>query len=847
MMNIEKVANLLRGIEYTNDEQWLYAFLDSLPIPKFSCAKTKSDLCTNEKRHARLLNRADIVRSNQEYFSKIIANNHTNAPPIALHIDQGYITVFNRQDVTFLSFHADTAANNLDHFLELIYGSGVSRDIEVTKSFAATIAQLSNQLLTDNTNSKQDVCAKFILDLITIAIVHSFQDNDTFRAFSRKALATEDLDYAHTTLRLMNTCAGAVPSNPEALLPERLSVCIDNPVKEIILSRRAFELSVSILLIQATSLDAELLASSIYKFVSRGESIGTYGHQTTHQNVLMLLEPLLLDELTELFLKGSDADKWQLLDRIRTLKFFDPTDGPGCFLSSSLRALVELEYLVLESLGRPRETHINLSNFCGIVSNPTCQQLAKLTIWLTYLQFKAKETTGYDAVSANYLSLISIHLGDQLASDWHELFPLDANTYIIGCPKFLGSRKMSAAEKAALRGVFNNKKLGDCDLSSGWLVKSSAYISSHWAKVALIMTNSVCQGSQVGIIWPQIFANNTKICFAKPSMKWRGSHERVSEVTVALIGLCHESISKPCRFYHESEYLETTTIGPYLVAGTDLIVYERRKALADFVPTMRKGNMPYDKGYLLLSEDEKNSLITNDPRAATFLKRIVGSDEYINKKKRWCIWIRDEDLAEAKKIPEIAKRIELVRNLRSINTDAGAKRLAERPHQFRESYSTIKQTLIVPSVSSENRQYIPIGFIGSETIVSNLAFAIYECEPWIFSLLTSRMHNLWIRTVCGALETRLRYSNTLGYNTFPFPDISEAQKKTLEEFAYDIIAERECYPEKTLGDLYSDLPGTLRIKHEYLDVFVDSLFSQYGFKSDNERLEYLFQSYQSKS
>jgi hypothetical protein len=847
MANIETVASQLRSIEYCNDVQWLEQFLDSLPIPKFALNKLTTDINKSQDRHARLLNRADFVLSNEGHYQKIISTNEKKSALLALHIDEGNITVFNRQSQTTVYFHANKVSEHLDNLLELIYGNAIRRDVESTRNFAATIAQLFNQLVTDNPKVHLDLCSKFVLDITTIAIAHSFRDVNTFEIFSKKTLATQNLDYTSTITKLMDACSGASSQDNEALLPKSLLVCIDNPAKEIYVSRSAFQLCVSILLLDAMTLDAELLASSIYKFVNSGESAGIYGHQTSHQNVLLILNPLILDELTELSVKGNNATKLKLLDRIRKLRFFDPTDGPGCFLSSTMRSLIELESQILDSLGMEQETGIQLCNFSGLVSNRTCQHLSRLTIWLTYLQFKHNCNKPADGSSRINLSSISIHLGNQLESDWTALCQIDSNAYILGCPKFLGSRKMSPSEKLSLSKVFKTKKLGDCDMSSGWLIKSSEYVKSKSTNVAFIMTNSVCQGSQVGVIWPQVFANGTKISFARPSMKWRSGTERVSEVTVVLIGLSPISSHQSCRIHHESKYIETSVIGPYLVAGSDLIVYERRKALVDFVPAMRKGNMPYDNGYLLLNEVDRDRLIAAAPSASRFLKRIVGSDEYIHKKKRWCIWLQDEDLHDAEKITEIAERIEAVRKSRSGKSDAGAIRLAARPHQFRETRSTIRQTLVVPSVSSENRAYIPIGFIGSGTVVSNLAFAIYECEPWVFSLLTSQMHNIWIRTVCGALETRIRYSNTLGYNTFPFPTVSDAQKKTLDKFAHEIIAERECYPEMTLGDLYSNLPEPLRIKHEYLDVFVDSMFSKSGFKDDNDRLQCLFQAYKTKS
>jgi hypothetical protein len=847
MTNIYTVAESLRSIRYTDDKEWLTQLLMSLPIPKTTVSKFKVDLHKGNNKYAKLLNRAEFVISNKALYQSLVTVQGKKLPPLVIHVNNGDVSVFNKNSCSVTEFRTEDIADNVDSLLGLIYGNLVRRDVSATRNLASTIAQLSNQLITENAECPQELCSKFILDLTTICIAHSFVKENFFDLFAKKTSANQKLDYAETIHHLMQACAGSPTREADALLPKGILTCISGTVsKKIVVTKKSFDLCMSLLLFDAKTLDAELLASSIYKFVNSADAAGIYGHQTNHQNALLLLNPLFLDELRKLNEQGETAAKHILLKRIYQLRFFDPTDGPGCFLSSALRSLMELEVELMESLGINEKSKIRLENFVGLVSNPTCQQLSKLTVWLTYMQF----TRDDDLITRDYvvdtLKLASIHLGNQLDTPWDRLCEIDNNSFIIGSPKFCGSRKMSKEEKSSLSTVFMGEKLGDCDLASGWLVKASSYVKNVSAKAAFILTNSVCQGSQVSHIWPQIFSNETRISFARPSMKWRGGNERVSEVTVVLIGLENVSSSHPCRIFHGAEYVSTNVIGPYLVAGTNLVVYERRKPLVNFIPEMKKGNMPYDNGHLLFDEKGKDQLLEASPIAARFLKRIVGSDEFINNKKRWCLWIPDDSLKIAESIPEIAERIALVKKFRSEKTDAGAVRLASRPHQFRETRSTTKQTLVVPSVSSENRKYIPIGFVGNGVIISNLAFAIYECEPWVFSILTSRIHNLWIRTVCGALETRLRYSNTLGYNTFPFQTVSDTQKKTLNEFTRDIIFERERYSEVSLGDLYSKLPETLRIKHEYLDFFVDSLFRKTGFRDDDERLEYLFKDYKAK-
>ncbi len=847
MTDINLVANSLRSIRHENDYQWFSQFLDSLPIPKSTRNKLKLEIQKNESRHGKLLSRADFVFSNDASFKKLTEFREKKSPTLVIHIDNGRATVFNRLNQSFVAFPCNDAAEHVDSFLELIYGSAVYRDIDATENFAALIAQLANRIRTENQSSDQELCAKFILDLTTISIAHSFNNRKTFELFAKKALATHELDFSKVISRLMSACAGFEPLEEDALLPGDLLICIEDPIlNTLTVSKESFNLCISLLLHETAALDAELLASSIYKFVRPGESTGIYGHQTSHENVLLLLNPLLIDELSMLFMQGDKNTSRDLLHRMRALRFFDPTDGPGCFLSSAMRSLMELEAEILESLEISGSSEIRLENFVGLVSNSTCQQLSRLTILLTYLQCANRNSVAESRSIAEISASIAIHCGDQLESDWREYCQLDQATYILGSPRFHGSRKMSSVEKASLGKVFKGSKLGDCDFSSGWLVKSSQYVQTSYINAAFVLTNSVCQGSQVSVIWRQVFNNDARISFARPSLKWRGGTERVSEVTVVLVGLTHKNSNVPIRIFHANGYIATSVIGPYLVAGTDLIVQERNKPLMDFVPIMRKGNMPYDSGNLLFNESERDTLVGETPSVAKFLKRIVGSEEFINGKKRWCLWLNDEDLPEAMKCHEIARRIQLVAKSRLEKSDANAIRLASRPHQFRETRSTVMQTLVVPSVSSEHREYIPIGFIGSEFIVSNLAFAIYECEPWIFSLLTSKIHNVWIRTVCGALETRVRYSNTLGYNTFPFPELSDTEKKTLSTFAYEIIAERESYAEMTLGELYSDLPEPLRVRHEYLDLFVDTLFCKSRFSNDDERLECLFLAYKGK-
>ena len=271
-----------------------------------------------------------------------------------------------------------------------------------------------------------------------------------------------------------------------------------------------------------------------------------------------------------------------------------------------------------------------------------------------------------------------------------------------------------------------------------------------------------------------------------------------------------------------------------------IVQKENKGPISKVLPKMLKGNMPYGKG-LLLSQREKDELLKDYPTAKPFLKRVVGSHEFIHGEERWCLWISDEQLQDAEKIPPIKERIESVKKAR-LQGDKSAQKLASRAHQFRERNMPEKYTLVIPSVSSENRVYMRIGYVNKNTVVTNLAFAIYDAEPWVFGLISSKMHNLWIRTVCGGLETRLRYSNVLGYNTFPVPDLSDEQKQNITEAALGILVERENNSEMSLMEMYNidTMPSGLQYAHKILDEVVERCYKVDGFLNDQERLDEMF-------
>jgi hypothetical protein len=377
-------------------------------------------------------------------------------------------------------------------------------------------------------------------------------------------------------------------------------------------------------------------------------------------------------------------------------------------------------------------------------------------------------------------------------------------------------------------------------------MKAADYGTQTNAAAAFVSTNSICQGQQVPILWPLIFGTGHEIAFAHTSFKWANLASHNAGVTVAIVGISNHA-GKARRLISlaengEAVEKETAHINAYLVAGPNVIV-EKAAQPRSTLPEMLRGNMPYDGGNLLLTEQERWDMASHVP--AKFIRRIYGSAEFIRGLSRYCLWIEDEDLDEALAIEPIRKRIDAVREMRLASRDRGANEMAARSHQMREVNIGNKQTIVMPCVSSESRNYLPVGLIDNRSTVTNLCFALYDAPLWNMALIASRLHLVWIATVCGKLETRYRYSNTLGWNTFPVPTLSEQNKADLTHCAEHILLAREAHFPATIADLYdpANMPENLRHAHDMNDETLERIYIGRRFKNDTERLEKLFEMY----
>ena len=422
---------------------------------------------------------------------------------------------------------------------------------------------------------------------------------------------------------------------------------------------------------------------------------------------------------------------------------------------------------------------------------------------------------------------------------------LEPEVYIIGNPPYLGARLQDAEQKKDMDFVFNKlRKYRDLDYINCWIYKGAEYISGLNAKCAFVTTNSICQGQQVPLIWPHILSKGIEIDFAHQSFKWTNNAKGNAGVTVIIVGLRNVSNS-PKYLFIDNFKKSAKNINPYLLDSSNTVVSGRSKPLSKF-SEMKFGNMPNDGGGLIFTEDEYDQLIKQFPKSNAFTKLLLGSAEFIRGSKRYCLWIEDNELEEAIKIPEIAKRIEKTELHRLNSKDAGTNRLSERSHQFRDRNTAKESQLIIPRVSSESRYYIPCGYLDNDSIISDSALAIYDAEPYMFAIINSKMHMVWVKNVGGKLKTDYRYSKDICYNTFPFPDITTKQKENLNLYVFAILDERAKHPSKTMAQLYNPttMPKGLLQAHQELDTAIEQCYRLQPFKNDTGRLEYLFKQYE---
>ena len=628
-------------------------------------------------------------------------------------------------------------------------------------------------------------------------------------------------------------------------------------------------------------INPDIFGSMIQAVADEGERSALGMHYTSVPNILKVLNPLFLDELrTQLEEAGDNGRKLlNLRKRLARIRVFDPACGSGNFLVIAYKQMRELEAEINKRRGEGGlPTEIPLTNFRGIELRDFSCEIARLALIIAEYQCDVLYR-GYKLAIAEFLPLSKenwITRGNALELEWlsicpptgtgvrlhsNDLFatPLDQSeinfeneggeTYICGNPPYLGSVLQTKEQKKDLENIFSNYTKGwkSLDYVAGWFLKAAEYSLYTKTIAAFVSTNSICQGEQVPIIWPILFKQSVEIVFSHTSFKWSNLASNKAGVTVVIVGISN-ILHKELKLFSinsegETEVRIVENINPYLIPAPNTVVQTTSTSIS-LLSKMLRGNMPNDGGHLLLSKKEADNILADNKISKKFIKKFIGAREYINGLGRYCLWIEDNDLPLAESIPPISNRLKAVQITRE-KGGKQARNYANTPHKFVFAPHCNGTAITIPAITSENRNYLPVGIVNDDTIVGAKCYVAYNAPLWNMALIASRLHWVWIGTVCVRMRTDFSYSNTLGWNTFPVPTLTTKNKEDLSRCTEEILIARERHFPATIADLYDpdNMPEDLRRAHERNDEVLERIYIGRRFKNDTERLEKLFDLY----
>ncbi|HFI0042963.1 TPA: class I SAM-dependent DNA methyltransferase [Streptococcus suis] len=634
-------------------------------------------------------------------------------------------------------------------------------------------------------------------------------------------------------------------------------------------------------LLNWNEINPDILGAMIQTVASSEHRSSSGMHYTSVENIMKVIKPLFLDELTvnyqtivDKINENEDKDTTErtkrenrtvyqkelttLHERLSKIKFFDPACGSGNFLIITYKELRRLEIKLLKALRELRQdgridffetSKISLNQFYGIELDDFAHEVARLSLWIAEYQMNLEALNEINLQSA-FLPLRdagNITQGNALRLDWDRVVPHTPTDeiYLIGNPPYIGAKLQNKEQKEDLRLTIGEQfKYKLMDYIAGWFFKGIDFINTSNAKLAFVTTNSIFQGEQVAYIWKPLL-EKCEIEFAYTSFKWGNSAANNAGVTVAIVGLANKINTSPMKYiFDENLVCQTVShINPYLASGEDIIVESRNKVLSN-IPKMCFGNMPNDGGGLIFSSQEYFQVINDYPELIRFLKKFIGGTEFINGNHRYALWLNQDQYLALSENPVIRSRVELTKLHRLNSKSESAQKLAKRPWSFRDTNETDSHSILVPATSSENRDYLPMGLVFEDTIISNSAYVVYNAPVYLLGLLMSRLHMTWLRAIGGKLKTDYRYSAGLVYNTFPVPELSTKRKNQIEEQVFEILDLREELG-GTLAELYhrDTMPQALREAHQVLDGIVERAYKETPFTSDEERLSHLLKRY----
>lgn len=605
-------------------------------------------------------------------------------------------------------------------------------------------------------------------------------------------------------------------------------------------------------------INPDIFGSMFQAVVQSGSRSELGQHYTSVPNILKTIEPLFLDALKKQFHDDYNSVRKleNLLERIGKIKVFDPACGSGNFLVIAYKELRRLEHAILDRLAALSPKHqtlftdsvIKIDHFYGIEIDDFATEVAILALWIAKHQMNQefKEKFGTEPPMIPLRTMGQIICGNACRLDWEEVCPQETEEeiYLIGNPPYIGSKKRTPQQTEDLEYCFGSRSFSkNLDYVAGWFIRGADYVRNSSAQLSFVTTNSITQGEQAGLLLPDLTKDFLEIGYAYSSFNWSNSAKHSAGVSVSVINLRHTS-SLPKFIYSGERRKEVASINSYLAEGPMVKVTSRSKSLSKCLPKMNFGSMPNDSGNLILSQSEVLDLQQCGDGA--LIRKFLGAEEFIEGDNRFVLWLNPDSLQTAHNKTLILRKLDAVREHRARSKRPATQKLASTPWKFGEIRYKPTESIIVPSSSSGRRNYIPIGYLGSDTVISNAAFAIYDAEPWLFALLTSKIHMAWLEAVGGKIREDYRYSNTLVYNNFPVPHLTGPMKEKLTQAALRILDVREYFCECTLAELYDPdkMPDLLREAHAQNDALVDGIYRKSGYSSDEERLATLFKLYE---
>lgn len=877
-MNIAQIEESVKEVVINSGKkEFIYNFLLSYGLPKASITRLNKgtlNLSNNPNEivwKKKLFFKETTDKDLYEEYTKITEQKETFSHEPRFIIITNFERVLARDTKTLdtLDIYFKDLAKHFDFFLpfagmeKAMYQFENPADVKA----AEKMAKLYDQIKQDNDISTKEKIHELNILLSRLLFCFFAEDTDIFKKgiFTKYIESHTQADGSDlnsyinrlfTVMNLPNEKRGNLPSYLEEFpyvngkLFEDIEITLNFSRK----SRQA--------LLDSGSLDWSLINPDIFgsmiQAVVTPEYRGSMGmHYTSVPNIMKVIRPLFLDELYKDFEKSKESVKLlnTLLQRLTTLKIFDPACGSGNFLIIAYKEIRKLEMLILKELDKLDPTlylsTVSLDQFYGIEIDDFAHEIAILSLWLAEHQMNREFLKEFGRTNPTLPLKVSGNIVHANATriDWENVCPISTNeeVYILGNPPYLGARLLNPEQKKDMKIAFENSKIkySNLDYIASWFYKGAKFIENRNAMYAFVSTNSITQGEQVGILWPYIFERKLEIGFAYKSFKWTNNAKSQAAVICVICGVQSKGFKKEKFLFDQEIKMQVSNISPYLIEGDNLCVTSKSSPIMKFVPRMVFGSMANDGGHLILNEEEYQEIISEDPKNERFIKVLLGSKEYINGEIRYCIWLDEKKLDEINQTSSIWNRLEAVRNYRKLSKREATRKLSDKPYRFGEVRHQPSESIIIPRVSSENRNYIPVGYLDANTVISDSALAIYNAETWIFGILTSRLHMVWVKNVGGRLKSDYRYSASLCYNTFPFIKLSKKQKIEIEGMVFKILEVRENFAEKNLAYLYNKetMPKQLLDAHVELDRFVESCYRVRPFENDEERLQFLFKLY----